>query len=126
MVLPTQGGLDQLKYRTKEAQEFVSVIDNTYPQYEEDQTIGTMLRKIKHAIRVAGDKIEAVEETIRRTNQRLRLANKNRRPQNSLPNATNPERMQLDDMELNLNLAYKMTPEASSNTGDCKTMENEI
>ena len=69
MVLPTQGGLDQLKYRTKAAKEFVSEIEDTHPQYKEDQTIDTMLRKLKYAIQVASKKINELGEIVKDTNE---------------------------------------------------------
>ena len=57
----------------------------------------------------------------------IRVSNSQvRRPQDLSPNATNPEKIQLDDMELKLNPAYKRTPETSSNIGDHKTTEKEI
>ena len=124
MVLPIQGGVDQLKYRTKEAQEFVSIIDNTYPQYQKDQTISTMLRKLKHAIQVACNKIKELEETIQNNNHNLKFQKEKKGSQDSSPSATNSEKIQPEDMELNLSPDYKGTPETSSNTRDHKTTGN--
>ena len=61
MVLPTQGGLDQLKYRTKAAREFVLEINDTQPQYKKYQTIDTMVRKLEYAIQVASKTIKELE-----------------------------------------------------------------
>ena len=91
MVLPTQGGLDQLKYRTKAAKEFVSEIENTHPQYKEDQTIDTMLRKLKYAIQVASNIIKELEETVQNTNEDLEITSKEKISQELLPNARKTE-----------------------------------